>query len=125
MALWLLTTGQLLLRVKPATEVALIASKPLLMLNRLSLTLFFFLFVAHGCFAPASNAPVQLKYRATGSSPQVIALYEAWFGHPRHISVGYSSQDPDEIQRQIKSARKMGITAFVVDWYGDREPFID
>ena len=101
------------------------ASKPLLMLNRISLSLFFFLFAAHGCYAPASDAPVQLKYRATGTSPQVIALYEAWFGHPRHISVGYSSQDPEQIQHQIKAAKKMGITAFVVDWYGDREPFID
>lgn len=66
-----------------------------------------------------------MKYRATGSAPQVIALYEAWFGHPRHISVGYSSQDPDVIRHQIESAKTMGITAFVVDWYGDREPFID
>lgn len=101
------------------------ASKPLSMLNRSGVTLLFFLLGAHGCLAPASDAPVQLKYRATGSSPQVIALYEAWFGHPRHISVGYSSQDPEQIQRQIKAAKKMGITAFVVDWYGDREPFID
>jgi hypothetical protein len=66
-----------------------------------------------------------LKYRATGSSPEVIALYEAWFGHPKHISVGYSSQDPKEINSQIRRAKAMGISAFVVDWYGDREPFID
>ena len=95
------------------------------MLNRLASTLLFFAFVQHGCFAPSADAPARLKYRAVGSSPQVIALYEAWFGHPRHISVGYSSQDPDEIVRQIKAAKTMGITAFVVDWYGDREPFID
>jgi hypothetical protein len=95
------------------------------MLNRLGFTLLFLLFAQHGCLAPASNAPVHLKYRAAGASPQVIALYEAWFGHPRHISVGYSSQDPGEIARQIKAAKQMGISAFVVDWYGDREPFID
>src|SRR6201998_3434057 len=95
------------------------------MLNRLGLALLFFLFVQHGCFAPASDAPTRLKYRATGNSPQVIALYEAWFGHPRHITVGYSSHDPEVIQRQIKAAKAIGITGFVVDWYGDREPFID
>lgn len=95
------------------------------MLNRLALTLLFFAFAQHGCFDPSSDPPARLKYTATGSSPQVIALYEAWFGHPRHISVGYSSQDPDVIERQIKAAKAMGITAFVVDWYGDREPFID
>ena len=32
---------------------------------------------------------------------------------------------PSSIKGQIKAAKKMGITAFVVDWYGDREPFID
>lgn len=95
------------------------------MLNRLALTLLFLVFVQHGCSGPASGTPAVLKYRAAGNAPQVIALYEAWFGHPKHISVGYSSQDPDSIERQIKSAKAMGITAFVVDWYGDREPFID
>lgn len=55
----------------------------------------------------------------------MIALYEAWFGHPKHISVAYSSHDPAAIERQMRSAQSMGISAFVVDWYGDREPFID
>ena len=55
----------------------------------------------------------------------MIAVYEAWFGHPRHVSVGYSSQDPSVIKSQIHHAQALGISAFVVDWYGDREPFID
>ena len=29
------------------------------------------------------------------------------------------------IAKQIRRAKAMGISAFVVDWYGDREPFID
>jgi hypothetical protein len=95
------------------------------MWNRIALVLTFFFSLQHGCSDSALEPPVQLKYRSTGSSPQVIALYEAWFGHPRHVSVGYSSQDPDVLNRQIKSAKAMGISAFVVDWYGDREPFID
>lgn len=66
-----------------------------------------------------------LKYKAMGNSPQVIALYEAWFGHPKHMDVGYSSHDPAEIATQIREAKAMGVSAFVVDWYGDREPFID
>jgi hypothetical protein len=68
---------------------------------------------------------LQLKHKATGTSPETIALYEAWFGHPKHISVGYSSHDPAAIKNQIVRAKAMGISAFVVDWYGDREPFID
>lgn len=41
------------------------------------------------------------------------------------MNVGYSSHDPGEIAHQIKAAKAMGISGFVVDWYGDREPFID
>lgn len=95
------------------------------MLNRLAIALLFSLFASHGCWNPLSDTPVRLKYRATGNAPQVLAVYEAWFGHPKHISVGYSSQDPDVIQHQIREAKSVGISGFVVDWYGDREPFID
>lgn len=79
----------------------------------------------HGCSNAGSSPAVTPKYRAAGSSPEVIAVYEAWFGHPKHISAGYSSHDPAAIARQIRQAKSMGISAFVVDWYGDREPFID
>lgn len=66
-----------------------------------------------------------LKYKATGTSPEVLAVYEAWFGHPKHITINYSSHDPVQVAAQITSAKTMGISGFVVDWYGDREPFID
>jgi hypothetical protein len=62
---------------------------------------------------------------ATGTPTRVLAVYEPWFGHPRHIDVGYSSQDPVTLKKQVEEAKKRGITGFVVDWYGDREPFID
>lgn len=90
---------------------------------RIALIVLFLL--PHGCSSPGSSQMQRLKYRATGPSPETIALYEAWFGHPKHISVGYSSHDPAEIKSQIVRAKAMGISAFVVDWYGDREPFID
>jgi hypothetical protein len=66
-----------------------------------------------------------LKHKAVGKTPETIAVYEAWFGHPNHISVGYSSQNSSKIESQIREAKAVGISAFVVDWYGDREPFID
>ncbi len=56
---------------------------------------------------------------------KILAVYEPWFGHPQHINVGYSSQDPLTLKRQIAEAKKLGISGFVVDWYGDREPYID
>jgi len=84
-----------------------------------------FLLFPHACSGPASSHALPLKHKATGSAPEVLAVYEAWFRHPNHISIGYSSHDPSEISHQIRQARSMGISGFVVDWYGDREPFID
>jgi hypothetical protein len=48
-----------------------------------------------------------------------------WFGDPSHMDVGYSSQDPAVLQRQIQEAHQMGIAAFVVDWYGEHSPYSD
>jgi hypothetical protein len=89
-------------------------------------TVFLFLFLLpHGCSWTGLGHGQPLKHKATGNAPQTIALYEAWFGHPKHVSAGYSSHDPAVISSQIRRAKAMGISAFVVDWYGDREPFID
>ena len=93
--------------------------------SRANTACIFLLLLPHGCSRSDAGHARSLKYKAAGKSPETIALYEAWFGHPRHISVGYSSQDPTEIKSQIQHAKAMGISAFVVDWYGDREPFID
>jgi hypothetical protein len=94
------------------------------MFHRLYVTLLS-LVLFYGCSDSMQSGSAPLQHRATGASPEVIATYEAWFGHPDHISIGYSSHDPDVIKRQIHQAQAMGISAFVVDWYGDREPFID
>ena len=91
------------------------------MFNRAMIAISLALFWPRGC----TGQPAPLKYRATGTAPEVIAVYEAWFGHPKHISIGYTSHDPAVINRQIHQAQAEGISAFVVDWYGDREPFID
>jgi hypothetical protein len=58
-------------------------------------------------------------------SPKILADYQPWFGDPDHIDVGYNSQDPNVLRKQIENARNMGIYAFVVDWYGPRRPFLD
>jgi hypothetical protein len=95
------------------------------MVNRASTALLLLLLLPHGCAGPGEANALPLKHKATGQTPQTIALYEAWFGHPKHISVGYSSHDSAVISSQIHKAKAVGISAFVVDWYGDREPFID
>jgi hypothetical protein len=95
------------------------------MFSRFRTAFLIFLLLPHECSVPKPSAAARLQHRAAGNSPELIALYEAWFGHPKHISAGYSSQDPGIIESQIHHAQAMGISAFVVDWYGDREPFID
>jgi hypothetical protein len=84
-----------------------------------------FFLLPYSCSGPAPSQPARLAHVAAGPSPEVIALYEAWFGHPQHIDAGYSSQDPATLASQIRHAQALGISGFVVDWYGDREPFID
>lgn len=93
------------------------------MLSRASAAIVAVFLLFRGCSGPSQ--PVQLKYRAEGKMPVLLAVYEAWFGEQRHISVGYSSHDSGEIRKQIDEAKSMGISAFVVDWYGDRDQFID
>lgn len=74
----------------------------------------------------ANAKPIALKDVANlPGSPKILADYQPWFGDPDHIDVGYSSQDPNVLRKQIENARKMGIYAFVVDWYGSRRPFLD
>lgn len=76
--------------------------------------------------APTHYKPAMFAgFSKTGPVTKILAVYEPWFGHPQHISVGYSSHDPVEIRKQINEAQSMGISGFVVDWYGDREPFLD
>lgn len=77
----------------------------------------------HGCSQSTSTRVPRLRPKSGPNSPQILALYEPWFGHPNHISVGYSSHDPAELRKQIHKAKELGISAFVVDWYGDRDPF--
>ena len=87
-------------------------------------TTFFSMFLLlHACSGPSQQ--VQLKYTAADKSPQTLALYEGWFGPPNHVAVGYSSHDSKVINAQIQKAKNMGISAFVVDWYGNRELYID
>jgi len=95
------------------------------MIDRYLLSALMLLLQLQGCAHPALSQEIRPSAAPAKASPQVLAVYEPWFGHPRHISVGYSSQDPAVIRKQIVQAKAMGISGFVVDWYGDREPFID
>ena len=57
--------------------------------------------------------------------PQLLAIYEPWFGQKDHINVGYSSHDAVVLRQQIARARELNISGFVVNWYGPRKEFED
>lgn len=83
------------------------------------------LWLLQGCTHTALMPSLRSDVPSVRQRSQLLAVYEPWFGHAQHISVGYSSHDPTEIRKQIDEAKKLGISGFVVDWYGDREPFLD
>jgi hypothetical protein len=61
----------------------------------------------------------------SGTQPTMLAAYLPWFGRPGHIDVGYSSQDRVVMEKQIDQAKQLGISAFVVNWYGQHHDFED
>jgi hypothetical protein len=58
-----------------------------------------------------------------GNRTKIYAHFMPWFGDPRHMSVGYNSQDPTQIHRQIADMISRGIDGLIVDWYGSRDTF--
>ena len=81
--------------------------------------------ITDGCARQEPKHLLQKSALAGQTATRMLAVYEPWFGGPDHRDVGYSSQDPQVLGRQIDAARNMGISAFVVDWYGDRSPYLD
>ena len=83
-----------------------------------------FLFVS-GCATPGLRHSTGQNEHAPSAYPKVLAVYMPWFGDHSHIDVGYSSEDKGVLRRQIQQARQRGISGFVVDWNGERNPYAD
>ncbi len=58
-----------------------------------------------------------------GTTTKIYAHFMPWFGDPRHMAVGYNSQDPAQIHRQITDMIGRGIDGMIIDWYGSRDTF--
>jgi hypothetical protein len=80
---------------------------------------------AGGCTTPGAHRNLRLNPQAPPAWPQTLAVYMPWFGDHSHMDVGYSSQDPTVLRKQIQEAHHRGIAAFVVDWYGESRPYSD
>jgi len=81
--------------------------------------------VAGGCATSGTHHALQSTAQAPALSSKLLAVYMPWFGDHTHKDVGYSSQDPAVLRKQIQQAHGMGISAFVVDWYGESRPYSD
>jgi hypothetical protein len=90
----------------------------------LSFCLSFFV-LASGCTSGGVHRSIMKNGLTPALSPKLLAVYMPWFGDHSHMDVGYSSQDPVLLRKQIQQARRMGIAAFVVDWYGEYRPYSD
>lgn len=90
----------------------------------LSLSILCFV-MAGGCTTPGAHRALLQSGQAPALSPKLLAVYMPWFGDHTHMDVGYSSQDPAVLRKQIQQAKHMGISAFVVDWYGESKPYSD
>src|ERR1700746_3672916 len=77
-----------------------------------------------GCYH-APVRPVGQAMQGLPGAPRILADYQPLFGDPHHIKIGYSTQDPVVLRKQVQKAKEMGIYAFAVDWYGERRPFED
>ncbi|HEY4053194.1 MAG TPA: endo-1,3-alpha-glucanase family glycosylhydrolase [Terriglobales bacterium] len=86
-----------------------------------------FLLIAQtsGCSRSGVHHPIGEMTQGLPNPTRILADYQPWFGDREHINVGYSTQDPAVLRKQIQKAKSMGIYAFAVDWYGERRPFED
>ena len=79
--------------------------------------------VGTGCTSPGARLVPHQNLQAPNAWPKLLAVYMPWFGNRVHMDVGYVSYDPNVLRHQIEQARHMGISGFVVDWYGESQPF--
>jgi hypothetical protein len=53
-----------------------------------------------------------------GATTKVYAALMLWFGQSNHMNVGYTSNDPAQIKRQVEDMISRGINGVIIPWYG-------
>ncbi len=61
----------------------------------------------------------------SGADTKVYAHLLLWFGGSNHMSVGYNSNDPAQVHRQITDMISRGINGVIIDWYGPNNSIDD
>ncbi len=74
---------------------------------------------SNGNTAPANVSKVNMHTLVyAGATTKIYTHFMGWFGPANHMSVGYSSADPTQIQKQIDDQVSRGIDGAIIDWYG-------
>lgn len=60
-----------------------------------------------------------------GSSTKIYASLSGWFGESTHMDVGYRSDQPGQVRRQVEDMRSRGIQGAIFDWFGPDAPVIN
>ncbi|HUK74002.1 MAG TPA: endo-1,3-alpha-glucanase family glycosylhydrolase [Candidatus Bathyarchaeia archaeon] len=93
---------------------------------RLLPAILFAMLLLSACHRTEARSPLAANsFFEGGAQPTMLAAYMPWFGQPGHINVGYSAQDRVQLEKQVDEAKQLGITAFVVNWYGQHHSFED
>jgi len=53
-----------------------------------------------------------------GATTKIYAHFMPWFGGANHMNVGYRSDDPAQVQRQVSDMLSRGIEGAIINWYG-------
>jgi hypothetical protein len=53
-----------------------------------------------------------------GSTTEIFAEIQPWFGDRRHMQVGYISWETAQVEKQLNDMLSRGITGVIIDWYG-------
>ena len=53
-----------------------------------------------------------------GSTTKIYAHLMPWFGGTNHLNVGYASDDPAQVTRQVNDMLSRGLAGAIIDWYG-------
>ena len=54
----------------------------------------------------------------SGANTKIYAAIMGWFGKSSHIPVGYRSDDPVQVQKQVDDMQSRGIDGAILAWYG-------
>jgi hypothetical protein len=54
----------------------------------------------------------------SGTTTKIYVHLMPWFGSGHHMEVGYSSDDPAQVHKQVVDMISRGIAGAMIDWYG-------